>query len=91
MPEIGRVAEAHHAAVAEDQVETDGGDREDHHAPEEIEVERLIGEGRDRGHERQEQAARGEDDRAAREIHQERLRAGNNPSGRKNNTAAIKR
>ena len=39
--EIGRVAEGHHAAVAEDQVEADRRDGEDHDAPHEVDVERL--------------------------------------------------
>ncbi len=38
----GGVAEAHHAAIAEDEIEADGGDRHDDDAREKSDVERLV-------------------------------------------------
>jgi hypothetical protein len=52
-PEIGRVSEADEAGIAEDQVEAQRGNREDHHACEYLDVKGCIGGGGDRRHQRQ--------------------------------------
>src|SRR5256885_7355001 len=40
--QVGGMAEGHHAAVAEDQVEADRRDGEDHDAAHEVQIERLV-------------------------------------------------
>ena len=86
--EVGRVAEGHHAAVAEDQVEADRGDGEDHHAAQQVEVKRLLEERSCRRHRSESQQQR--DQHMVPRDQVEPLE-GNNPSGRKASTPAINR
>src|SRR4029077_20482636 len=84
------VAERDHAAIAEDQVEAERGDGEDHDPAEEVEIEGLVQDG---GHERhggEGHQANAHRDSARRAGHQ-RARAGNRPCGRTASTAAISR
>ncbi len=86
--EIGGVAEAHHAAETEDQIETDRGDGKDHDAGEQIDIEILAEGDRDRRQQRQRRQRGDRYDKAlARGLH--RFARGKSPSGRKNSTVAI--
>src|SRR5207244_4635349 len=86
--QVRRVAEADHAAEAQDEIEADGGDGEDHDPPEQVQIEGLIGE---RGHHRDEAEDQeaGDERERARGAHQLRT-AGNSPWGRKKSTTAIR-
>ena len=83
--EIGGVTEAHHAAVAENEIEAHGGDGEDHDPPEEIEVEGLVQRRRRaHGHQRQRDEADADGDAAGPRVPWlSPERAGNSPCGRK--------
>src|SRR2546429_82375 len=87
--EVGGVAEADQAAKAQDESEADRRDREDHDPPEQIEIEGLVGQRGDHGHEAERQQAGHQRERARPGAHQPRT-AGNNPWGRKKRTAAIR-
>ncbi len=84
--EEGGVAEADHPAIAEDDVERQRGDGEDHDAGGEIDVEALVQRPGRQRHQREEDE-RGERDGTAARGH--RVRGGNSPRGRKNRMAAI--
>ena len=86
--EVGGVPERDHPAVAEDEVQAQRRDGEDHDAADEIEVERLVEQGRGKRHRREKHEARRRHDRADAGIH---ARAGNNPCGLSASTIAIKR
>ncbi len=89
--QIGGVAEAHHAAIAEDEVEADGGERQDDNAGEQREHEAVAGK---LGIDRQQQQRgdeRNNDDSAEVERRRHLLPAENRPSGFTTSTIAIKR
>ena len=90
-PEIGGVAEAHHAAIAHDEIEAGRGQREDDDAGEQRQHEDVAA---DRRIERQQQQAgdhEHRDDVAGVERSVHRRLAGNSPSGRTTSTMAIRR
>jgi hypothetical protein len=83
------VAEAHHAAVAEDEVQAHRRDGEDQHAPDDADIERLV----DR-HRQQRKRQRGRKQQPRQKavealVDRRHARAGNRPCGRKNSTPAI--
>src|SRR6266403_706936 len=78
-----------HGADAQDEIEADRRDGEDHDPPEQIEIEGLVGQRGDHGHEAEPQQAGHQRERARPGAHQPRT-AGNNPWGRKRRTAAIR-
>ena len=89
--EIGGVAKAHHAAIAHDEVEARGGEREDDDAGEQRQDEDIARELRI---ERQQHEAGDHQRRCGvRDVERDRHRllAGNSPSGRTTSTIAINR
>ncbi|KTT53553.1 hypothetical protein SB7C_12405, partial [Staphylococcus epidermidis] len=80
--EIGGVAEAHHAAIAHDQIEARRGQREDHDAGEQREDEDVAGDGRIGRQQEQGGAQQRRDRIGGVELGHHRLAAGNSPSGR---------
>ena len=88
--EIGGVAEAHHAAVAQDQVEADRRDRQNHDAREQRHDEDVAGQLRiDRDQREEDQQRRDGDIADGERLHL--LAAGNRPSGRHTRITAISR
>src|SRR5438874_2381688 len=83
--EIRGVTERHHAAVTEDQVEAGCGDGEDHHAPYEVDVERLAERTRDGRQRREDERRHDPEERAARH------RLWKRPAGLSASTTAISR
>ena len=83
--EIGGMAEGHQPAVAEDQVQADGGDGEDQDAPRQVDVVRLA----ERGHERRQ--GHEEHRRDAPEDQPRSHRFANKPAGLTARTTAISR
>ncbi len=89
--EIGGVAEAHHPAIAEDEVEADGGEPEDDNAGEQREHEQVAAE-RDIDRQQRERGEQHEHRDIADGQRVAHFRtAGNNPSGRATRTIAISR
>src|SRR5258708_21859597 len=86
--EVGGVTERHHPSVAEDEIQAQRRDGEDHDAADEVEVEGLVRERRDRRHRREKHQAHRQNDRAGAGIH---ARAGNSPWGLSARTIAISR
>ena len=90
-PEIGRVAETHHAAVAHDEIEADGSDREDDDPREQDHHEVVADPCAVERHEREHDEQRRHDDVAQGDVGCHRLAAGKRPSGRTIRMIAIKR
>ena len=89
--EIGGVAEAHHAAIAEDEIEADGGEPEDDDAREQREQEQVAAE-RDIDRQQHQRGQQSEHHQIADRQRPVHLRtAGNSPSGRTTSTIAIRR
>src|SRR5262249_44566400 len=90
-PEISGMAEAHHAAIAHDQVEAHRGEREDQHAGEQRHHERIAGQRRVKRDQRERDQQAGDDDaaRREREFIAHLLAAGKSPSGRNTRMPAI--
>jgi hypothetical protein len=89
--EIRRMAEAHHAAIAHDEIEADRRQRKNHDAGEQRQHEDIAAE---LGIERQQQQPGNHQHRdgvAGVEGSAHRLPAGNSPSGRTTSTIAITR
>ena len=89
--EIGGVAEAHHPAIAEDEIEADGGQRQDDDAGEQREHEDVAAEPDiDR---QQHQRGQQRDDHDISDVERAAhfRTAGNKPSGRTTSTIAISR
>ena len=99
--EVGGMAEAHHAAVADDEIEAHRANRQDEHAGKQGEHEGVAGQPRIKRNERE---ARDENDGEGRERGQPKRRgrversiepgshllaAGNSPSGRNTRIAAV--
>ena len=90
--DIHRVAEADHRAVAQDQVEADRGDREDHDAREQRDVIRLADRRGERRHQREPREQHRRDDAAGghpRHRHLIRAAPGTGPAGVIASTTAI--
>src|SRR6185312_2642198 len=91
-PKIGRMAEAHHAAIAENQIEANRRERQNYNAGEEREHERTAGELDIDGQQRQceQQCDNGDRARGQPATHYFPL-AENSPSGLTTSTTAIRR
>jgi hypothetical protein len=86
------MAETHQPAEAQDQVETQRGEREDHDAREERDVEGLLEYGGIGRHQGEEPEQREDGDEAPVEKHPDQpCRVGNRPRGFSTRTAAISR
>ncbi len=88
--EIGGVAKAHHAAIAHDEVEACGRQRQDDDAGEQRQDEDVAGELRIERQQHEARQHQGRDGLAHSESLHRRL-AGNSPSGRTTSTIAINR
>ena len=91
--EIDGVAEADEAAVPQDQIEAERGDRKDHHAGEQPDIKRRVGRRRNARHQRQRGEADERRDPSSANRHQRpghRPLGGKRPCGRMNSTAAIR-
>ena len=85
------MAEAHHAAIAEDEIEADGGKPEDDDAGEQREKEDVAAEPDINRQQRQRGQQHGHHNITDRQRAAHLRTAGNSPSGRTTNTMAIKR
>src|SRR5712671_3226757 len=89
--EIGGMAETHHAAVTQNEVEAGGGEGEDDDAGEQSEREELAGQDHIDRQQRKKDEQRTDHDTAGGEEHAHFRSTGNRPCGRRTRTMAINR